>query len=162
MCVVIASSVNDMFRRREFVLDLIDLSPFGHNSLPVAYEIARRLDVHTHPRQILFGSTTDTAANMMKLSSQIVTNLEALTAGPVANGNVVGELPVGLREDDANGDYDGDDDVGKPKKVKVKRRGRGVAANEADRAIKCICHGMLAVDAVVVLLFLFARLTRTL
>lgn len=61
---------------RESILDIIPLSKHDTKSLSLA--IASRIDSNTTSEQILFGSATDNAANVVKTSKFLLTNLEEL------------------------------------------------------------------------------------
>jgi len=147
MCIVVYSTVNDQHEREEYIFDLINLSTTGHFSHPNMLAIARRLDIHTMHSQLLYGAMTDTAANVRRIADDLVTNLKS--AITIARSHYYDAL-----NDEGGDDFDDiwlnpddGDDTDDAGGLRLARRGRGVKANEGDRAVKCICHSSLFLRA---------------
>jgi len=140
VCMIVYSAVDRNFDKEEYVLDVVNLRSTGHFAKPNTLAIARRLDIHSADNQILYTASTDTASCVRAIAETLVTNFTSAVEEAHAFYYDAVEDMASFDDMAADDGDDHEDDVGSAR-VRLRRRGRGVAANEGDRALKCVCHG---------------------
>ena len=111
---VLYTYIDDAFKYREVLLDVIPLGDRRHTGDTLALEVARRIDSHTSASQFLYGSTTDNAKNVVNAAREVVHCLpdlvQRVNEGSLEIASMRMWIAPNARNDDVVGDDDNDND----------------------------------------------------